>query len=278
MPHRTLSNISVALCALLAFHSATADDYVAPRGPGGKPDLNGVWQVLNRANYDIEPHAARAALATVEGDFGPVPAPAIVALGSVGSVPGGAGVVVGDRIPYKPDALIKKQENQTNWLTKDPEIKCYLPGIPRANYMPYPFQIAQSESAMLFSYEYAGAARNIYLKDPGEAPIDSWMGQSYGKWEGDTLVIEVTGQNDQTWFDRAGNHHSDQLKVTERYTPTGPGTLRYDAEIEDPATFTEPWSMSMTLYKRVGKDAEIQQFKCVEFVEELFYGDLRKKN
>lgn len=277
MPHRALSSIAVALCTAILASTALADDYTAPRGPGGKPDLNGVWQVLNRANYDIEPHAARAALATVAGDFGPVPAPSIVALGSIGSVPGGAGVIDGERIPYTPEALAKKQDNQANWLSKDPEIKCYLPGIPRANYMPYPFQIVHSESAVLFSYEYAGAARNIYLKDPGEAPIDSWMGQSFGYWEGDTFVIEVTGQNAETWFDRAGNHHSEQLKVTERYTPSGPGTMRYEATIEDPATFTQPWSMSMTLYKRVGKDAELQQFKCVEFVEELFYGELRKK-
>jgi len=274
------SALLIVLCiahSMCAFAESATNSYTAPRGPNGKPDLNGVWQVLNRANYDIEPHAARAALATVEGEFGPLPAPPIVALGSVGSVPGGAGVIVEDSIPYKKAALAKKLDNQNNWLEKDPEIKCYLPGIPRANYMPYPFQIAQSEQALLFSYEFAGAARNIYLKDPGEAPIDSWMGQSYGYWEGETLVIEVTGQNDQTWFDRAGNHHSEQLKVTERYTPTGTGTLRYDVKIEDPQTFTAPWHMSMTLYKRVGKDAELQQFKCVEFVEELFYGDLRKQ-
>jgi len=255
-----------------------ADSYTAPRGPGGKPDLNGVWQVLNRANYNVEAHAARAALALVDGDLGPVPAPPIVALGSIGSVPGGAGVVVEGSIPYTKEALAKKNANQKNWLELDPEIKCYLPGIPRANYMPYPFQIAQSEQALLFSYEFAGAARNIYLEDPGEAPIDSWMGQSFGYWEGDTLVIEVTGQNDQTWFDRAGNHHSEQLKVIERYTPSGPGTLTYEVQIEDPATFTAPWNMSMTLYKRIGKDAELQQFKCVEFVEELFYGELRKES
>ena len=257
--------------------SAVGEPYKAPRGPGGKPELNGVWQVFNRANWDVEAHAARAALALVPGQFGDVPAPPIVALGSIASVPGGAGVVVEGKIPYKPAALKKKQENQANYLERDPEIKCYLPGIPRANYMAFPFQIAQSESAILFSYEFAGAVRNIYLDDPGEAPVDSWMGQSYGYWEGDTLVIEVTGQNDQTWFDRAGNHHSDQLKVTERYTPSGPGTLQYDVRIEDPETFTAPWNMSMTLYKRVGQDAELQQFKCVEFVEELFYGELRKK-
>jgi len=173
---------SLIICATACAPSYAEDGtYVAPRGPGGKPDLNGVWQVLNRANYNVEAHAARAALAMVEGDLGPVPAPPIVALGSVGSVPGGAGVVVEGSIPYTPKALAKRNDNQKNWLEEDPEIKCYLPGIPRANYMPYPFQIAQSEQAILFSYEFAGAARNIYLEDPGEAPIDSWMGQSIAR-------------------------------------------------------------------------------------------------
>jgi len=252
------------------------DDYVAPRGPGGKPDFNGVWQVLNRANYNLEAQAARASLAMVEGDLGPVPAPAIVALGSLGSVPGTQGVVVGGNIPYTPAALLVRKQNRADWLNRDPEIKCYLPGIPRANYMPYPLQIVQSDSAMMFSYEFAGAVRNIHLEDPGEAPIDSWMGQSYGYWQGETLVIEVTGQNDRTWFDRAGNHHSDQLKVTERFTRTSDATLLYEATIEDPVTFTKPWQIEMTLYRRVGRDAELQQFKCVEFVEELMYGELRK--
>jgi len=257
-------------------NTVVAGDYVAPRGPAGKPDLNGVWQVFNRANYDIEPHAARASLAMVEGDLGPVPAPSIVAIGSLGSVPAGLGVVVGGKIPYREAGLSKKQDNQAAWLTSDPEIKCYLPGIPRANYMPYPFQILHSESAIFFSYEYAGAVRNIHLSDPGEAPVDSWMGQSYGYWEGDTLVIEVTGQNDRTWFDRAGNHHSDVMKVTERYTPTSDYTMDYLVAIEDDKTFTAPWQMQMTLYRRTGADAQIQQFKCVEFVEELMYGSLRK--
>ena len=157
-------------------NTVAAGDYVAPRGPAGKPDLNGVWQIFNRANYGIEPHAARASLAMIEGGLGPVPAPSIVAIGSLGSVPGGLGVVVGNKNPYSKQGLVKRLQNQSAWLTSDPEIKCYLPGIPRANYMPYPFQILHSESAIFFSYKYAGAVRNIHLSDPGEAPIDSWMG------------------------------------------------------------------------------------------------------
>jgi hypothetical protein len=143
--------------------------------------------------------------------------------------------------------------------------------------MHLPFQIFQSGKSMILAYEYAGAVRNILFDDPGPAPVDSWMGQSVAKWEGDTLVITVTGLNDRTWFDRAGNFHSDQMKVVERYTPTGPGLMRYEAEITDPQTFTRPWKMSMNLYKHVGEDAQLNQFKCVEFVEELMYGDLRKE-
>ena len=250
--------------------------YVAPRGPNGKPDLNGVWQVLNTANYDIQAHTARAAMAMGPGPFGPIPTKEVAALGAVGSVPAGLGVVEGDEIPYQDWAAEKKIKNQENWLQSDPEIKCYLPGVPRATYLPYPFQIFHSEQAIFFAYEYAGATRNIYLDDPGEAPTDSWMGQSVGHWEGDTLVIEVSGFNGQTWLDRAGNFHSDALRVVERYTPSSPNTMFYEATLEDSNVFTRPWKMSMTLYRRVGNDAQLQQFKCVEFVEELLYGDLRK--
>ncbi len=254
-----------------------AAHYIAPRGPGGHPDLNGVWQVLNTANWDIEPHPARAALAFRPGPFGPVPAKDVLAFGAVGSVPPGFGVVEGDAVPYKPEALATRNDNREHWVDRDPEIKCYLPGVPRATYMPYPFQIQQSDEALLFTYEYAGAVRNIQFKDPGPAPVDSWMGQSVGHWEGDTLVVIVTGQNDSTWLDRSGNFHSASLKVVERYTPTGPGTMRYEAELTDPETFTHPWKMSMNLYRLEGADAQVLQFKCVEFVEELMYGKLRKE-
>ena len=276
--------LSSAVCACLtAFSAGTASAagappgrYQSPIGPDGHPDINGVWQAMNTANWDIEPHPARAALALRPGPFGPVPAKEVLALGAVGSVPAGLGVIEGGTIPYKPEALALKKENQAHWLERDPEIKCYLPGVPRANYMPYPFQIFQSEEALLFVYEYAGAVRNILMDDPGPPPADSWMGQSVGRWEGDTLVVSVTGQNDSTWFDRSGNFHSASLKVVERYTPTGPSTMRYEAEITDPEIFTKPWKMSMNLYRREGADAQLLQFQCVEFVEELLYGRLRK--
>ena len=248
-----------------------------PRTASGKPNLNGIWQVLNTANYDIEAHTARPALAMRPGPVGPVPAKEVVALGAIGSVPAGLGVVDGGEIPYKPEAAAKRKENQENWLARDPEVKCYLPGVPRAAYMPFPFQIFQSEKALFFAYEYAGAVRNIYLKDPGPPQVDTWMGQSVGRWEGDTLVIDVTGFNDQSWFDRAGNHHSEALHVVERYTMTDPDHIQYEAGIEDPNVFTRPWKISMPLYRHVNKDARLQQFKCVEFVTELMYGHLRKE-
>ena len=252
-----------------------APAYRAPRGADGHPDLNGIWQALNEANYDIEMHMARPALQTRPGPYGPVPAPPVLALGAVAAVPPGMGVVDGE-LPYKPEALAQRNKNRENWVTSDPEIKCYLPGVPRATYMPHPFQIFQSSKAIFFAYQYAGAVRNIYLKDPGPAPVDSWMGQSVGKWEGDTLVIDVTGFNADTWFDRSGNFHTEKLHVVERYTRTAPDVITYEATIEDPNVFTRPWKMSMPLYRRLEKNMQLMDFKCVEFVEELMYGQFRK--
>jgi hypothetical protein len=247
-----------------------------PRLASGQPDLNGLWQALNTANWDIEMHTARPALAMRPGPVVPVPAREVLAFGAVGAVPSGVGVVEGGEIPYTAEALATRKANQEQWLTRDPEIKCYLPGVPRATYMPFPFQIFQSEAAFFIAYEYAGATRNIYLSDPGPPQVDSWMGQSVGRWEGDTFVVVAAGFNDGSWFDRSGNHHSEQLKVTERYTMTGPDHIQYQATIEDPKTFTRPWTMSMPLYRHVNAGARLGQFKCVEFVEELMYGHLRK--
>jgi hypothetical protein len=271
------SGALVATWAVTPLSGQAPAAYRAPRTADGKPDLNGIWQALNEANYDLEMHMAKPAMALRAGPYGPVPAAAVLALGAVGSVPPGMGVVEGGAIPYKPEMLAKKKENQDKWLERDPEVKCYLPGVPRANYMPQPFQLLQSPSAIFFAYQYAGAVRNVYLKNPGPAPVDSWMGQSVARWEGDSLVIDVTGFNDSTWFDRAGNFHSDQLHVVERYTRTAPDALTYEATIEDPQTFTRPWKISMPLYRRLEKNAQIMDFKCVEFVEELMYGQWRKK-
>ncbi|MEM7219819.1 MAG: hypothetical protein AAF515_15735 [Pseudomonadota bacterium] len=264
--------------ALAHAAGVAADAYRAPRGPGGEhPDLNGIWQALSSAHYDIERHAARSSLAERPGPVGPVPSIKTLYLGAVGAVPAGHGIVRDGVLPYLPDARARQQDNRANWLQRDPEISCYLPGIPRSTYMPYPFQILQGADSLFVAYEYAGAVREIYLEDPGEAPIDSWMGQSVGRWEGDTLVVTVTAQNDQTWFDRAGNHHSAAMVVTERFTPMGPNHLRYEARIEDPQTFTRPWTIELPLYRRMEADARLLEFRCVEFVEELMYGEFRRE-
>jgi len=249
-----------------------------PRTPDGKPDLNGIWQVLSTANNNLEPAPPKSAHALVPGDFVPVPAPEVVALGAVGAVPASQGVIISGNgyIPYKPEALAQRDENRENWLQRDPEIKCFMPGVPRATYLPHPFQIFQSNSAFFIAYSFAGAVRNVYLEDPGEPPLDSWMGQSYGYWEGDTFVVEVTGLNDQTWYDRAGNYRSWESKVTERYTMVDRNVIEYTATIEDPQLYTESWTIAMPLYRRLEKDFELPQFKCVEFVEELMYGSFRK--
>jgi hypothetical protein len=267
--------IAVIVLAAMPLAAQTAQ-YRAPR-VAGHPDLNGIWQTMNEANYDLEGHSARSAMALRPGPLGPVPAAPVLALGAVGAVPPSMGVVEGGEIPYKPEALAKKKENQANWLSRDPEIKCYLPGVPRATYIGQPFQIFQNATQFFIAYQWGGAVRNIYLTDPGPAPVDSWMGQSFGHWEGETLVIDVTGFNDSSWFDRAGNFHSDALHVVERYTRKSPEVISYEATIEDPKVFTRPWKISMPLYRRQEKDARLLDFKCVEFVEELMYGDFRKK-
>jgi len=232
---------------------------------------------MNEADYDLEAHNARPAMAVRPGPYGPVPAAPVLALGAVGAVPPSLGVVEDGPIPYKPNALAQKKKNLENWLTSDPEIKCYLPGVPRATYIAQPFRIFQNSKQIFFAYQFAGAVRNIYLKDPGPAPVDSWMGQSVGHWEGNTLVVDVTGMNDQTWFDRAGNFHSDALHVVERYTLKNHDIISYEVTVEDPNVFTRPWKISMSLYRRQEKNAQLLDFKCVEFVEELMYGKYRKK-
>jgi hypothetical protein len=288
--------IAVAMAALVAAAacrptpagdpSATAAPYRAPRTADGKPDLNGIWQALNTANYDLQPHAARPALVLmparprggvpglVRATPVELPDPAVRALGAVGGVPAGEGVVVGGEIPYQAWAAAKKQENAREWLQRDPEIKCFMPGVPRATYLPYPFQILQSTAKIVFAYEFAGATRTIHLDTVADSPSPSWMGWSRGRWDGETLVVEVTDFNADTWFDRAGNFHSEALKVTERYTPESPSHLMYEATIEDPKVFTRPWTIRMPLYRRVEPNKQLLEYKCVEFVEELMYGHL----
>jgi len=267
----TIAAVSAAAVALTIVTVSGQTRPAAPaaaarpaRMPDGKPNLNGIWQAVNAANWDIEDHDARQ---------GPV-----VALGASFSVPPGMGIVEGGKIPYRPEALAKKKENQANWLASDPEIKCYMPGIPRATYQGYPFQIVQTGKDILMAYQFANASRIVYMDNKKEpSPSQFWMGWSYGRWEGDTLVVDVTGFTDQTWFDRAGNFHSDELHVVERYTPADADHLTYEATIDDPKTFTRPWKISMPLYRRVEKNPQLLEYICVEFAEELMYGHLTKR-
>ena len=231
-----------------------------PERIGGKPNLNGIWQAVNEAHWNLEGHSAEAL-----GEFSN--------LGAIGAIPAGQSFVVGGEIPYLPEALAKRAANRAGWPREDPEAKCYMPGIPRATYMPYPFQIVQGEGdTILFSYTFANANRPVFMRDHQRAPVDLWMGRSNGSWDGDTLVIEVNSNIENTWLDRAGNHHSAAMVVTERYSLIDDHVMQYEATIEDPETFSRPWTIRMPLYRRIENDARLLEFNCVKFSEELLYG------
>src|SRR6266851_4710109 len=223
--------------------AASDPTYRGPRTADGKPNLSGIWQAMNTAEWDIQPHDAKA---------GP-----LVVMGAVGGIPAGLGVVEDGPLPYRPEALAKKKENEANWLALDPVVKCFLPGLPRATYMPFPFQIVQSPQYVSFTYEFAFASRVVNIEMKSKAPVDSGMGED-------------------TWFDRAGDYHSDALHLTERYTPTSENTLHYEVTVDDPKVYTRPWKMSMPLYRRMEKNLQLLEFNCVPYVEELMYGHLRK--
>jgi hypothetical protein len=243
--------------------TASRPPYKAPRTSDGRPNLNGLWQAMTPSTWDIQDHAAK-------------PSP-VIAMGALGAIPAGIGIVEGGEIPYQSWAAAKQKENATNWLSLDPVVKCNMPGVPRANYMPFPFQIVQTPGDILIAYEFASATRTIYMNSKEESPVDNWMGWSRGRWEGETLVVDVTAFTGQTWFDSAGNFHSEALHVVERYTPIGPDHLQYEATIEDPKVFTRPWKVRFPLYRRIEPQIQLLEFKCVEFVEELLYGHLRKQ-
>jgi hypothetical protein len=256
---------------------AQSGPYRAPRTADGKPNLNGIWQSINTANWDLETHASRPGLSVTAGPGGDVPAAPVLMLGAIGGVPAGLGVVEGGEIPYQPWAAARKRENFANALIRDPEVKCFKAGVPRATYMPYPFQIIQSTNKIMMVYEYAAASRTIHLDKVAPSPTDTWMGHNVGRWDGETLIVDVTNQVEDTWFDRAGNFHSDALRVVERFTPASSDRLNYEATIEDPKVFTRPWKISMPLHRRMEKHARLMEYKCVEIVEELMYGHLRKQ-
>ncbi len=263
------SALSILIVALLTVFPllpsvAVAQTSEVQRMFDGHPDLNGVWQAIGTAHWDIQDHPASA---------GPPDT------GAIGAIPPGQGVVVGNEIPYRPEALEQKERNFANRWVDDPEIKCFMPGVPRATYLPYPFRIIQGDQKIMFIYGFAEANRTVHMdKDtPEPPPLDTYMGRSHGSWDGDTLVVDAVGFNGEAWFDRAGNFASNGLHVVERYTPMGPNVLVYEATIEDPNVFTEPWMIRMPLYRRLEENAQVLEYKCVEFTEDLIYGHLRRE-
>ena len=240
------SMIAVAVFSVAATPAA-GQAVTPPRTPDGRPDLSGIWQALNAAAWDIQDHQAQL------------------------GVPAGQGVVEGNDIPYQPWAAAKKQENFKNRLTADPETHCYMPGVPRSTYMPYPFQIFQTPKYVVILHEYRHVMRTIYTDGTSHlaGSIDSfWMGDSRGHWEGDTLVVDTIHFNDQTWFDKAGNFHSEALHVIERYTLVGPDHINYEVTIEDPKVFTRPWKMSMPLYRRKEPNVRVLEYVCYVYLQE----------
>ena len=251
-------------CALLALHARAqgAHETDVPRLSNGKPNFSGVWQALTTANWNLLTHGASA---------GPPE------YGALLSTPPGYGIVDGDEIPYLPAAAEQQQRNYDRRFKDDPELKCYMPGVPRANYMPYPLQIFHSEDRMLVAYQFAGAARIVNLGKPQPSAIDSWMGVSNAHWDGDTLVVEVIGFNGQAWLDRAGNHASSALRVVERYKLAASDAIDYSATLEDPKTFSRPWTMHFRLVRNPDRRAHLMEFKCVPFTEQLLYGEFYKR-
>ena len=248
---RYLAGFVLGLAAILGLapitgvgQTATPAAYAPPRTPDGHPDLQGVWQVINTAAEDLEAHNGRL------------------------GVPAGQGVVDGSVIPYRPEALAKRKENFEKRATADPENRCLLPGVPRITYLPYPFQIVQLADRVTILHEYSRVIRFIYMNGNAhpDGHIDWYMGDSRGRWEGNTLVVDVTHFNDETWFDRAGNFHSEALHLVERFTRTGPDHMLYEVTVEDPKVFTRPWKMSMPLYRRQEKDVELLEYDCAAYL------------
>jgi hypothetical protein len=235
-----------------------------PARVNGKPNFNGIWQAVNTAHWNLEAHSA-------EGLKG------FDQLGAIAAIPAGQSVVRGGTIPYKPEALAKRDANRAKWPAEDPEAKCYMLGVPRVTYHNMPFQVFQAEGDLLMVYPFAAAHRVIYMTDRSELPVDSWMGKSDGAWDGDVLVVTTKWQNGQSWLDRAGNHASNQLTVTERFRLLSANHLWYEATLEDPQSFTRPWTIEMPLYRMIEPQAQLLEHKCVPFADGLLYQDLIRK-
>lgn len=254
--------LGVILAAALAA-SAGAQNLKRDETIGGHPNLNGVWQTLNTAYWNLEAHSAQAL-------------DAFWALGAIAAIPAGKSMLQGGgAIPYLPEALKQRDKNRAGWPEDDPEAKCYMLGVPRVTYHDMPFQIFQGTAGdLLMVYPFAAAHRVINMTDHSEPPVDTWMGKSDGTWEGDTLVVTTTGQNDQTWLDRAGNFHSNELKVTERFKLLDANHIWYTATLEDPKTYSRPWTIEMPLYRLIDDNVQLLEHKCVTFTDRLLYSDL----
>ena len=247
-----LGPLAVAAVAawLLAGTPAAAQPkgYTAPRTRDGQPDLQGIWQARNTAAVSLEDHGPAAGMRA------------------------GRTVVVDPpdgKIPYKPEALAKRDENFKNRAAADPVNKCFLPGAPRVMYMPYPFQIFQTPKYIAIASEFAHTSRTIYMNDKAHyADAEFWMGDSRGHWEGETLVVDVGNFNADTWLDMSGNFHSEALRLVERFTRTAPDTMEYQATFTDPKVFTRPWTLRMPLYLDRDPDAQLFEYECHAYLEE----------
>jgi hypothetical protein len=257
---RLLTLAAATLAAALGARAEVLTEL--PRAADGRPDLSGTWQALNSAHWNLEPHVSAH--------------PVLLELGAQFAVPPGSGVVEGGSIPYRPETRAERDRRFLNRLDEDPEGKCYLGGVPRSTYMPYPFQILQNRDDIIIYYQFATGTRRLFVAGDEEAPLDSWMGWSNARWENDTLVVEVKGFNGLTWLDRAGNYASENATVIERYAPLGPNHLQYEATIDDPTVYSRPWTIRMPLYRIVDEDFSLLEFKCEPYAEEKIYGHLRK--
>ena len=232
--HLLLSGILLAVCGVSFFAAQRGPAPVAlPRLADGKPNLQGIWQSDGKPAADVQPF------------------------------------VEGGQIPYKPGAEAKKRENFADRAKSDPLNSCFMPGVPRIMYLDHPFQIFQAKDHIAFTFEWSSVFRLIYTttKVSPHPGIDSWMGDSRGRWEGNTLVVEVIGSNNRTWFDQAGNYHSDKMRVTERYTLTDADTIRYEATITDPEVFSRPWKISFPIH-RIKNKSRVLEYQCQAEKEE----------
>jgi len=240
---------SLALLSLtVALPAQQPGAYKAPRTSDGHPDLQGIWEARNTAAGNLEAHAASKGIRA------------------------GNSVVVdpaNGKIPYKPEAAAKVATNFATRATADPVNKCFIPGVPRVMYMPYPFEIFQTEQQISIASEFVHAIRHVYMNSHGHfAEAEFWIGDSRGKWDGDTLVIDTGNFNAETWLDQSGNYHSEKMNVVERITRIADDKLNYEARITDAEVYTRPWTIRMTLYRNTEPDAQLFEYECHAYGDE----------